>query len=73
MSKPKYILFLKEKDYNHINVVIALLKSEGVDAVLLSRKDSMYYMPFMGHYEIHIPESQLDQAEEVLVNMSKNQ
>ncbi len=71
MSISNYKPIRRIKDFSLANVMLNLLKSEDIPAVLLSKKDSMYYMPSWGYYEILVPQDEL-QRSEVLLSQFEN-
>ncbi len=72
MPDQNYTAVRRIKDYNLANMMINLLKSEDVEAVLLSKKDSMYYMPHWGYYEIMVPAADVEDAELLLQEFENN-
>ncbi len=72
MSISNYQSLRKIKDFGLANILLNLLKSENIPAVLLSKKDSMYYMPSWGYYEILVPETEIEAAEKILDQFENN-
>ncbi len=72
MRNSNYIEIRRIKDHNLANIILSLLKSEDINAVLLSKKDSMYYMPSWGYYEIRVPAIDQERAEEIITNFESN-
>ncbi len=68
MTDRNYTTIRKIKDYNLANIMLNLLKSEEIDAVILSKKDSMYYMPHWGYYQIMVPQADIEIADSLLQN-----
>ncbi len=72
MSDRNYTAIRRIKDYNLANIMLNLLKSNDIEAVILSKKDSMYYMPHWGYYEILVPADDLESATLILQNFESS-